>query len=101
MKNLLLGIVLLSLCGCTTLSKVGEEVCNLEGQLSSGISQVGSFFGAPGNLIAGGIGLALNAGCAAMNVILSAPEDLTNELGITTPEEPFVGPTTVDPTVDS
>ena len=88
-KSLLVVVCFTLLGGCTFLKNTGATVCGAQDKISGGISNVGDFFGGPGNVVAGGINIALKTVCGLFDNVVSAPHSVGADLGIVSDgEEP-------------
>ncbi len=68
---------------CTTLRRAGDWVCGNVREVQDIVSDtLGSLLGPPGNVTASIVNAVLGAGCSAFDIIVSAPADAAQDLGL-------------------
>ena len=79
MKKLLPALLLLfALTSCTWLKETVQEGCDAVDTITTGVTDVGGFFGAPGNVAAGAINMLLELTCGLVATTASIPQNLTD-----------------------
>ncbi len=78
MKKLLPFLLLFSLTSCTWLEENVQVGCDAVDTITAGVTDVGGFFGAPGNVAAGAINMLLELTCGLVATTAAAPQDLAD-----------------------
>lgn len=77
-------LLLLLLCSCSTMRRVGAGICRAKDQTCTALDLVAAPFGLPGTAVAGLVKAGLEAACAVVDAALNMPADVAEDVGITT-----------------
>lgn len=87
MKKLLFPLLLV-LSSCTWIKETAREGCDAIDTITAGVTDVGGFFGAPGNVAAGAINVLLNLGCGLLAETAAVPQNIADMVVGATDETP-------------